>query len=80
MSIIERLHANLQPRGSEPVVVLRPNCGYIAVDEDFITACINEVAKIEIKVKLGDKPSNLETLAFMLLCDSAGIDTKTEQR
>ena len=78
MTIIERLRNNLQPQGTAPIVILRSRGIGIELHADFVTKCINELEKIELLAMVGEEPSNLEKLAFMLLCDSAYIDPKKE--
>lgn len=74
MTITERMRHYLQPRGTAPVVGLHLNDRFFHVD--FINKCIDELEKMPMKVALGDQPSNLEKLAYTLLCDSAYIETK----
>ena len=74
MTVTERMRFHLQPRGTAPVVGLHLNNRFFHVD--FINKCVDELEKIPMKVALGDQPSNLEKLAYMLLCDSAYIETK----
>ena len=76
MTIIERLRNNLQPQGTAPIVILRSRGIGIELHADFVTKCINELEQIELLAMVGEEPSNLERLAFMLLCDSAYIDPK----
>jgi hypothetical protein len=74
MSIPERMRVHFQPKGTAPVVGLHLNDRFFHVD--FINKCVDELEKIPMKVALGDQPSNLEKLAYTLLCDSAYIETK----
>lgn len=77
--IIQRLRTNLQPKGTLPVVILRPMSSIgIVMDTDFVQKCIDEFEKINILAAIGEKPSNLEILAIQLLLDSAHIDPKKE--
>ena len=76
MTIIERLRNNLQPQGTAPIVILRSRGIGIELHADFVTKCINELEQIELLAMVGEEPSNLERLAFMLLCDSAYIELK----
>jgi len=80
MTLIERLRNNLQPKGTAPIVCLKPlgSCG-IWMHADFVSKCIDELERMEIRVALGDKISNLEKLAYQLLLDSAYIDPKGER-
>ena len=77
--IIQRLRANLQPKGTAPIVLLRPlHSSGIEMHVDFVTKCIDELEQIPNRVALGEMPSNLEKLAYQLLLDSAYIDPKYE--
>lgn len=77
--IIHRLRANLQPKGTAPIVLLRPlHSAGIEMHVDFVNKCIDEIEKIPMRAALGDVPSNLEKLAYQLLLDSAYIDPKYE--
>lgn len=78
MTLIERLRNNLQPKGTAPIVSLHTNGAGIWMHSDFVNECINELERIEIRVAMGDKISNLEKLAYQLLLDSAYIDLKHE--
>ena len=79
MTLIERLRNALQPKGTAPIVILRPLGIGIEMHSDFVAECINELERIEIRVAMGEKISNLEKLAFQLLLDSAYIDLKQER-
>ncbi len=77
--IIQHLRANLQPKGTAPVVLLRPMHSVgIEMHVDFVQKCIDELEQIPARAALGDMPSNLEKLAYQLLLDSAYIDPKKE--
>lgn len=77
--IISRLRAALQPKGTAPVVCLRPlHSGGIEMHADFVSRCIDELERIPDRAAVGDYPSNLEKLAYQLLLDSAYIDPKHE--
>ena len=77
--IIQRLRINLQPKGTLPVVILRPMSSVgIVMNADFVQKCIDEFEKVNILAAIGEKPSNLEILAIQLLLDSAHIDPKKE--
>ena len=77
--IIQRLRANLQPKGTAPIVLLRPMHSVgIEMHVDFVQKCIDELEKMPIRVAMGDMPTNLEKLAYQLLLDSAYIDPKHE--
>lgn len=77
--IIQRLRAKLQPRGTAPIVLLRPlSSAGIEMHVDFVQKCIDELEQIIMMAPMGDQPSNLEKLAYQLLLDSAYIDPKHE--
>ena len=76
--IIQRLRANLQPKGTAPIVLLRTLGVGIETHPDFVNKCIDELEKMPIRVAIGDTPTNLEKLAYQLLLDSAYIDLKQE--
>ncbi len=77
--IIRRLRANLQPKGTAPIVLLRPiHSVGIEMHVDFVQKCIDELEQIIMMAPLGGQPSNLEKLAYQLLLDSAYIDPKHE--
>lgn len=79
MTIIERLRNALQPKGTAPIVGLHTNGSGIWMHSDFVAECINELERIEIRVAMGDKISNLEKLAYQLLLDSAYINLEHER-
>lgn len=72
MNTIARLRETLVPGGTLPVVHIQMNDPF--VDYSFIQSCIDELEKIPARAAVGDKPSNLEKLAYALLCDSAFIE------
>ena len=77
--IIRRMRANLQPKGTAPIVLLRPlHSSGIEMHVDFVQKCIDELERIPNRVALGDMPTNLEKLAYQLLLDSAYINPKHE--
>ena len=77
--IIQRLRNNLQPKGSAPLVILKPLGVGIEMHSDFVAKCIDELEMVAVRAELGDKPSNLEKLAYQLLLDSAYIDPRHER-
>ena len=77
MTLIEKLRNNLQPRGTLPVVGLHLNERFF--DAGFINSCIDELDRMTARAAVGDKPSNLEKLAYTLLMDSAYIDIEHER-
>ena len=75
MTLIEQLRNNLQPQGTADIVLLKPrHSSGIELSADFVNKCIDELTQVTLRVHLGDDPSNLECLAYMLLCDSAYIE------
>jgi hypothetical protein len=79
LNIIERMRNELRPKGTAPIVILRPLGIGIEMHADFVTKCIDELERMEIRVAMGDMPTNLEKLAYQLLLDSAYIDPKAER-
>jgi|GEM_PF-6658858 len=71
ISTTERMRQTLKPRGSANMTRLHMDNNF--VNYDFVLKCIDELEKMPFKVALGDRPSNLERLACMLLMDSAYI-------
>lgn len=41
---------------------------------EFVERCIEELERMPLRTAVGDEPTNLEKLAYCLLCDSAYID------
>lgn len=78
MNIIERLRANLKPTGTAPVVQLQ-TANYGMFNSDFVSKCIDEIERMNIRIACGDKPTALEQLAIQLLLDSAYIDLLHEK-
>lgn len=78
-NIIERLRNALQPKGTAPIVILRPLGIGIEMHADFVSKCIDELEQIPMRAAMGEMPSNLEKLAYQLLLDSAYIDPKHER-
>lgn len=74
-NIIERLRANLQPQGTAPIVQLRLD-SYGMYNSDFISKCIDDLEKMEVRAACGDTPNNLEKLAYDILLSSAYIERK----
>lgn len=80
MNIIERLRNELRPKGTAPVVLLKPMHSVgIEMHVDFVQKCIDELEQMPLRAELGQPPTNLEKLAYELLKDSAYIDVKQEQ-
>lgn len=77
MTIVERMRKELQPLGTAPVVQL-----FLADDgmtnSDFVARCIDELDNMHIRALLGERPTNLEKLAYKLLLDSAHINLEQE--
>ena len=71
-SITQQMREVLAPKGTARVSQLQMDNQF--VDYDFVLKCIGELEKMPIRAAMGDKPSALEQLAYMLLCDSALID------
>jgi len=79
LNIIERMRQELQPKGTAPIVILRPMGIGIEMHADFVAKCIDELERIPMRAAVGEVPSNLEKLAYQLLLDSAYIDPKAER-
>jgi hypothetical protein len=78
LTIVERMRGQLRPSGTLPVVGLHLNDRFFNVE--FIEKCIAELERMEIRAAIGDAPSNLEKLAYTLLCDSAFIDPEHDAK
>ncbi len=78
LSITERMRGQLRPKGTLPVVGLHLNDRFFNVE--FIEKCIAELERMEVRAAIGDAPSNLEKLAYILLCDSAYIDPEHDAK
>jgi hypothetical protein len=79
-NIIERMRDHLRPKGTAPIVQLfTQDSSGMWLNAEFVTKCINELDRMHVRVACGDGPTNLEKLAYMLLCESAYIDIKTEE-
>ena len=80
-NIIQRMRANLQPKGTAPIVLLNTlGSAGMEMSAEFVQKCIDELEQIPVRVALGIMPSNLEKLAYQLLLDSAYIDPKHEAK
>lgn len=77
MSITQRMRAVLKPSGTSPTVQLNLYEKFFHVE--FVNSCIDELDKMTTLAALGEKPSNLEKLAYYVLCDSAHIETDKEK-
>lgn len=77
-TIIDRLRANLDPKGSTPYVILRCSGNMMAMHHEFIIKCIDELEQMPVRAHLGYEPTNLEKLAYQLLLDSAYIVPDSE--
>jgi len=77
MGITDRMRHYLQPKGASPIVQLKTldSCG-MWLRAEFVTKCIDELDRMHVRVACGEGPTNLEKLAYMLLCDSAYIENK----
>lgn len=71
LPITEQMRHALKPRGTANISRLQMDDPF--VDYNFVLRCIDELEKIPTRAALGDNPTNLEKLAYMLLCDSAFI-------
>jgi len=68
----ERMKRCLSPQGTAPVVRLfLDSATYFK--KDFVDECVDEIRKIDLRVRMGDTPTPLELLAIHVLCDSSGV-------
>ena len=75
LSLGDKLRENLAPKGTLPVVLLRPShSAGIELSYEFALEAIADVEKLEVRVKLGDNVSALEKIGLMLLLESAYIN------
>ena len=80
-SLTNRLRAQLQPQGTAPIVFVKTRGLGLVLDSEFVNKCIDELDRVNLSAVLGiQSPSNLEKLAFMLLCNSAYIDLTKEPK
>lgn len=71
-SAIELMRRHLRPEGTIGHVRLHiANYGY--VDGELINRCLDELEMMPARVQLGQPPTALEQLAYIVLCDSAYI-------
>ena len=72
-SIADQLRDNLAPKGTADLCHIFMRCGHF--DREFIWKCIDELERMPMRAAVGDTPTNLEKLAYMLLMESAGLET-----
>ena len=77
LSITERMRNAFQPLGTAPLSYLPIGNQFFHVE--FINKCIDELERMPAKAFLGEQPSNLEKLAYELLCAAAYIETGRPQ-
>ena len=70
--ITEQMRYYLAPKGTANISRLQMDNSFI--DWDFVQKCIEELERMPLRVELGQPPTNLEKLAYLLLCDSAYIE------
>ena len=75
-SITDIMRDRLKPGGTAPIVGLKTAPYGLWLNHSFVESCIDELEKMPIRAELGQPPTNLEKLAYMLLCDSAYIESK----
>lgn len=78
MTVIEQLRNSLQPQGTAPIISLQLRDRFFHLD--FVQKCIDELEKMPLRAQLGEPPTNLEKLAYMLLCDSAYIEPGIQEK
>lgn len=75
LSLGDKLRNNLAPKGTLPVVLLRPShSAGIELSHDFVREAINDTERLHFRTQLGDKVSALEKIGLMLLLESAHIE------
>ena len=79
LSITEQMRQTLVPRGTAPIVQLSL-AEYGFINHDFVLKCIDELERLPMRAQMGEPPTNLEKLAYMLLCDSAFIDREKQTK
>lgn len=72
--VLHKLRTNLQPKGSAQIVGLRSAAAGIWLPFHWIQKALTELETIPMRTILGEPPTPLEKVAFMLLCDSAGME------
>lgn len=70
--ITEQMRAELLNQGSGKVATLHMIDRFFHAE--FVAQCIAELERMPLRIAVGDEPTNLERLAYCLLCDSAYID------
>lgn len=74
LSLSDKLRISLAPKGTLPVVILRPSHSVgIEVSHEFALEAIADVEKLEVRFELGDNVSALEKIGLMALLESAHI-------
>lgn len=76
MSITDRMRHHLAPKGTANVSRLQMDNPF--VNHDFVLKCIDELERMPLRAELGQPPTALEQLAYMLLCDSAYIEPRNK--
>jgi hypothetical protein len=70
--ITDKMRSQLQPKGTADIVQLGLTDRFF--QSDFINKCIDELERMPMRAALGEEPTSLEKLAYILLCDSAYIN------
>ena len=70
--ITEQMRAVLLNQGNGKITTLMMLDKFF--NAEFVERCIEELERMPLRTAVGDEPTNLEKLAFCLLCDSAYID------
>ena len=73
LSITDQMRKTFVPSGTAPIVQLSLS-EYGLANSDFVLKCIEELEHLPLRTQLGNPPTNLEKLAYRLLCDSAFIN------
>lgn len=75
--ITDHMRQALLSQGSGKVVTLHMIDKFF--NAEFVERCIEELERMPLRTVVGDEPTNLERLAFCLLCDSAYIDLEKRE-
>lgn len=77
LSITNQMRAELLNQGNGRIATLHIIDKFF--NAEFVERCIVELERMPIRTAVGDEPTNLEKLAFCLLCDSAYIDLEKRE-
>ena len=78
MTVVEKLRNKFET--DETPELIRLHLEHAFFKQPFIHECIRDVERLAVRIQMEDKISNLEKLAYLLLCDSAYIEFKQSER